>query len=333
MTGPLDGPRHDAGQGGDADQAALYAAIEVDRDLAFDVEQLGNKRKYWFTPHDEEDVRLLFKADERVAGGTDKLGLGEDWAEKIACEICQCLGIPHVQYELAIEKRSGVKGVVCRNIARSPVTLVLGNQLMLEHDPEYPAEDGKKYGVRQHTVDAVLAAVAKLEPPPEEFCEKLPPGIESAADIYIGYVMLDALVANQDRHHQNWGALRQRETRLAPTFDHGAALARNEPDEKRHRRMYGPDRGYSVENFIAKARSSFYSEATAKRPLRTLEAFQEFAARKPAAAQSWLTRLHEFSDDDARGIIRRIPADRMSAVTREFTLRLIQANQRRLLIE
>src|SRR5947208_3347766 len=54
-------------------------------------EQLGTKKKYWYMA---EDGRwMLFKAEER--------GYGEDWSEKIVCELAGLLGIPHVHYELA----------------------------------------------------------------------------------------------------------------------------------------------------------------------------------------------------------------------------------------
>ncbi len=65
-----------------------YPIHEVDRDLAERVEELGTKRKYWFRPRDVDEHGLLYKADERVAGGSDVVGTGEDWAEKIVCELC-----------------------------------------------------------------------------------------------------------------------------------------------------------------------------------------------------------------------------------------------------
>ena len=48
----------------------------------------------------------------------------------------------------------------------------------------------------------------------------------TASDVFVGFILLDAWFANQDRHHENWGALRDDVLRLAPTFDHGASLAR-----------------------------------------------------------------------------------------------------------
>ena len=296
-----------------------YPIIEVDRDLAYDVEQLGTKRKFWFRKSEAESVRWLFKAEERSTG--------EDWAEKIACELCELLGIPHVYYDLATETASGTPGVVCPNIVAPPLVLVLGNQLLFERDASYPAADEKKYGVRHHSIDLVVEALRKLELPPSEYCKSLPSGIDSALGVFVGFAMLDALIANQDRHHQNWGALRSNITMLAPTFDHGAALARNEPEHKRSLRLSGPDPNYNIQNFAKKANSSFYRSQDSKRPLGTLDAFREFAKSSPKNAEIWLERLKLLARDDFEAIIVKIPASRMSTITREFTIQLLEVNQ------
>jgi hypothetical protein len=304
---------------------SLFSVIEVDRESAYDLEQLGTKRKFWFRRSEDDSVRWLFKAEERETG--------EDWAEKIACELCERLGIPHAHYELAVESESRTPGVVCPNIAPPPLTLVLGNQLLFERDPAYPARDDRKYGVRQHSVDVVLEVIDKLHSPPTQYCQKLPEQIDSAVGVFIGYLMLDALIANQDRHHQNWGALRSDVSMLAPSFDHGAALARNEPEAKRKRRLHGPDPGYSIESFAGKARSSLYGPENTNRPLNTLAAFLRFADASPVSAKAWLTRLRSLTRDDIESIVGCIPESRMSTLTREFTVKLLLVNQRRLLGE
>lgn len=62
-----------------------YPIVEVDRDWALDVEQLGAKRKFWYRHGGAtKGDKWLFKADERVAGNQDRVGTGEDWAEKVA---------------------------------------------------------------------------------------------------------------------------------------------------------------------------------------------------------------------------------------------------------
>ena len=62
------------------------------------------------------------------------------------------IGLPHVEYELAAEydgEQYIRPGVVCENMAYKPVVLVLGNQLLLALDPQYP--QAQRFKVRQHT--------------------------------------------------------------------------------------------------------------------------------------------------------------------------------------
>lgn len=312
-----------------------FPIIEVDPELAQDMEQLGAKRKYWFH-RDDGDTKWLFKADERVAGSKSGetpsvVGIGEDWSEKIASEICTVLGLPHVRYEMAVEKGTEVPGVICPNIAAAPQILVLGNQLMLERDPAYPSDNELKYGVREHTVDAVLETLASLQRPPDTLCENLPESIRTAEDVFLGYTMLDALIANQDRHHQNWAAIREGDRKfLSPTFDHGAALARNEPDVKRQRRLQTNDERFGIAAFAAKARSSFYTTGS-KKAISTLEAFQQFAFRRPSAANVWIDRLSELTPRQFRSIVDRVPDGRMTDIAKDFTNELLQINLVRLL--
>ena len=184
----------------------MFPVFRIDSRRAEALEPLGTKRKFWFN---DGERRMLLKSEER--------GTGEDWAEKIACELCGLLGLPHVHYELAIETDGERPGVICESCAVRPVSLVLGNQLLLARDPSYPAEDLRKYKVRAHTVDAVSDVVAKLRLPPRAWISALPAGIETALDVFAGYIMLDAWIANQDRHHENWGALRRRRNALPRT--------------------------------------------------------------------------------------------------------------------
>jgi len=297
----------------------------IDRRRAQDVEPLGSKPKFWF--RDEGD-RFLFKADDR--------GTGEDWAEIVAAELCQRLGIPHVEYELAAEcegSRQVRPGVVCRNMSPPPKSLVLGNQLLLAFDPDYPHH--RRYRVQQHTIEAVSRILSTLGPPELEWMAGAPPGIRSALDVFVGYSMLDVWIANQDRHHENWGAIWTSQNSpsltLAPTFDHGAGLARNLTDSEREERLTTRDRNRTLPTFAAKGRSAFYESQTASRPLLLLEAFQRFSQRSPVAAKNWLERLSAVTRDQVAGILERIPTERMSACCRRFTLELLEFNRRRLL--
>ena len=299
----------------------MFPVIEVRSSMAEAVEYLGTKSKFWYR---EGDRQMLFKSEER--------GTGEDWAEKVACEFCRLLGLPHVRYEMAMDIEGQKPGVVCETITPPPLALAHGNQLLLAIDPDYPAESPARYRTREHTIDAVCDLVTLLHPPTAEWCGDLPAGVASAAGIFAGYLMLDAWIANQDRHHENWAAVWDGQSlHLAPTFDHGASLARNLSDEERYERLESRDRGRRIPHFASRARSAFYADRSASRPLSTFEAWREFARRVPGEANRWLERLGHIGPADIEEILDQVPPDRMSSICARFTLDLIIENQQRLL--
>jgi hypothetical protein len=161
----------------------------------------------------------------------------------------------------------------------------------------------------------------------------VPKGIASALDVFVGYAMLDAWIANQDRHHENWAALRDDELRLAPTFDHGAGLARNLTDDERNERVTTKDQNRGVPRFARRARSAFYREANDPWPLGTVDAFREFAVWAPAASEVWLRQLGRINKPTVERILREVPPTRMSSISLAFTLELLVVNQGRLLGE
>ncbi len=268
---------------------------------------------------------MLFKAEER--------GTGEDWAEKITCELSRRIELPHVDYELA-EEYDGDKylqpGVVCASCAAEDQDLVLGNQMLFFNDQDYPVAGPPRYKIREYTVAAVVNCVDLLDLP----FGPLPHGIETAMDVFVGYIALDAWVANQDRHHENWGALYsmvKEDFHLAPTFDHGASLARNLPDEERKDRLESKDEKRQVAHFAKRAISAFYGTPQDKKTLGTVEAFEMFAKAAPAAAQAWLNAIGRVTKAEMEAIIQEVPPGRMSPVARNFTLELMAINQQRLL--
>ena len=295
---------------------------------ASEVEQLGTKTKYWVRRPDGS--RYLFKAEEK--------GTGEDWAEKIACEIAATLHLPHVHYDLAHDVLHDVPGVVSDNFIRPGEMLVHGNELLMRHDPQYAGRYGSKQGVPGYTVAAVAEVLATLHPCPARFCEDLPPSIETALGTFIGYILLDALLANQDRHHENWAAIESGgKLWLSPAFDQGACLARNLTTEERHKRLTTNDRQQQIPHFAKRAKSEFMREPTddprASKKLKTREAWSAFAALDPAAAGVWLQQLTALDEGRVRLLISMVPPHRMNRTTREFTTRLIFENRRWLLEE
>jgi hypothetical protein len=200
--------------------------------------------------------------------------------------------------------------------------------MLLELDPLYPSQ--QRFKVCQHTVSAVAGALALLQPVSASWSAEIPSEVNSALDTFVGYVMLDAWIANQDRHHENWGAIAEALFRLAPTFDHGAALARNLTDSERRERLSTKDQNRSLAAFVMKGRSAFYASDADKKPLSTLDAFLSFAEMSPVATQAWTQRLFAVSSEQIQSILDRVPGNRISDVGRDFTQALLLENQRRL---
>ena len=296
----------------------MYPVIRVTQP-ADAPEQLGTKKKYWYKADDGR--WMLFKAEER--------GYGEDWSEKIVCELAGLLGIPHVHYDLARDTTADEPGVVSAQLLVLGEALVHGNSLLQVLDPAYP-----KHVVRvpAHTVDVVYRAVRMLALPGPRWATKLPPNMTTGVEVFSGYLMLDAWVANQDRHHENWAAIwTGNALTLAPSYDHGAALARNVSDEEKAARLATKDAGYAVAAFARRAGSRLFNSATDTRPLGALEAFKQFSAPIPGAADAWRDRLRAVDEAAVSAILSQVPPDRLSSVCRDFTLHLLMENRNRIL--
>jgi len=297
-----------------------FSVLRVDREQAISMESVGSKRKFWFS---HKHKRLIFKAEERETG--------EDWAEVVSAELCELLGLPHVKYELAqefFEDNYKFPGVVSERLITWSESLILGNALLLVQDPSYPTSQRRK--VRQHSRLAVTDAVWNFRPPRGE--ELMPEACRTAGGAFIGYLLLDAWIANTDRHHENWGVVWDGDVfRLASTFDHGAALAHNLLDEERVERMTTKDRNRTVQAFAERGESALYLSDDEAKPMKLLEAFEVFAEYAPEAGRAWLERLSRIGLDDLAKIVDRVPDERITTTCRDFTLKLLEINQRRLL--
>ncbi len=162
-----------------------------------------------------------------------------------------------------------------------------------------------------------------------------PPEIASAVSVFVGYLLLDALVGNQDRHHENWGLIisTERGLTLAPTFDHASSLGRNETDENRIERLATKDKGHSMQAYVTRARSGLYKTHTSKRSMTTLGAFLEGAKIDTNSGRYWLERLTALQPHVFREMLDQIPDDWMSPAARDFAFAMLEINRHRLIAE
>ncbi len=291
---------------------------------------MGSKPKFWY--YNVALGRCLYKLS--------RPGTGEDWAEKVAAELANLLGLPHARVELATWRDS--RGTISPSFVPRGDALIHGNEILLAVVPGYPGcRPGSRnfYRVPQHTLEVVLRILeAGFIAPPRGWT--LPPGVTNAVDVFVGYLLLDAWIGNTDRHHENWafvGHLAELEPRekyesyLAPTYDHASSLGRNEPDERRQQRLTTKDAGFSVKAYVEKATSAFYAKTGDERPLTTFDAFAGAARRYPEAARAWLDQLAGLGAEVIESIFDRLPDDRISEAGAAFAKEILVLNRQRLI--
>lgn len=294
---------------------APYEVRRVPSKALREDEYLGTKFKFWFAPPEAPARRVLFKRGRP----------NEDWSEKLATEVAHRLGLPAAEVDLA--ELDGAPGIVSPSFLQAGDTLFHGNELLLGVRPGY--ESGRRYHVAEHSVEAVFEALAAVGAEPGPGAPRPFEGY-SAADQFVGYLMLDALVANTDRHHENWGVVQRGPLRfLAPTYDHASSLGRSERLERVERRLEGSDPRVTVEAWVERGRSAFYAPGADRRPLGPKEAFARGAALRPEGARYWLSRLAALPEDAFAPILRRVPAERISDLHRRFAARILDCNRRR----
>lgn len=294
----------------------FYPIIPIPGDAPVQLEQQGTKTKYWLCLNEQQH---LFKIGRE--------NTGENWAEKVTCELCALLGLPHAHYEFAV--RMDIKGVLTKTIVPTDGRLVMGNELLAEIHSTYPAQ--KNYKVQDHTLGRIVALLNNPEillpmdwQPPSD-------AIHNAVDVFLGYLLLDAWIANQDRHHENWGLIHHNEIYLAPTYDHAASLGQNESDAKRKELLTTKDSGRHITHYVKKARSAVYLKKSEKKALLTLCLFQLLAAKRPKAAKVWLQRLGDISPEQCQNVFNRVPPSEISETAIEFAMKLLELNKKRLL--
>lgn len=285
-----------------------YPIVQVKPEWVVNSEDMGSKIKVWYRQSDNA-TKWLFKYP--------RPDTGEHWAEKIAAEVASVLGVKHAKVELA--ELQGERGSVTESFARGGRTLWHGNQLLEAIIVGYNPE--KRFQQSHHTLENIWKVM-------ENIFERHGDKKRAIAE----YAVLDALIGNTDRHHENWGVLVQRKSGVwmgfvAPSFDHASSLGRELNDPRRNLLL----KENRVGHYAEKGRGAIYwsgGEARAPSPLE----LARLAARN---YPKFFRRIGErFANMDERcfeRIINRIPSDWMSQSERMFALALMRYNYGNLL--
>lgn len=286
----------------------LYPIIKIES--KDEIEQLGTKEKYWIH-YAETNQKKLFKIG--------RTNTGENWAEIVACEIGKHIGLPVAIYELA--EYNSKLGTISTNFVQNDERLIHGNELLIKIDKSYPHD--RYYKVREYKLDTVLVLISRLERV-ESF------ELANALDYFIGYIVFDCLIANQDRHHENWGFIveKNQKVRLAPSFDHASGFGCKVLKDEATQRLQTKDQKYTIEAFCKRAKTPFYDKNS--KQLSTIDACRVLTKHDKKSFCKWVERIVKIDESFYKEIFEQIPNKFIEEYEKVFAIEILKENAKRI---
>lgn len=243
----------------------------------------------------------------------------EDWAEYVATRVGELLYLPVAGIELAV--RRGRRGVISPSfVPDRALPPTFGNELLFRDDPRYPLD--AKGEVPGYRVERCLELLREYRPPDGSAAMFV-----SASDAFAGYLLLDALVANTDRHHENWSVLQHHGgSYLAPCYDLGTCLGFQLTNTERRERLETNDRNRTVHAWSEAGRSRTFET----RPNLVDAAVQALESASEQARTLLVERLVQLEDAHLQQIVQAVPTDRMSPWAGTFATQVLRINRDRL---
>ena len=295
----------------------VFQVLESGIDPEDEPERLGSKRKFWFRR--EDGVRCLFKFPRH--------DFGEHWAEKVAAEVAGLIGVQCAEVQLA--RFGDVLGTQSSAFAEPEWLRVHGNEVMVEGIPGYDGSRG--YGRGDHSIRNIASAVSR-------WAERHDLDPQSILGELASYAILDGLIGNTDRHHENWMFFYHPELRsyqLAPSYDHGSSLGRELQDVSRRVSRSRSDILASdrVLNYLLGGGSprGVYIRSDSPKAPSPLVAARLLCRWHPDVARPWLERLEAATERAFRNVIDRVPDEFISPVARDFAHRTLTVSREELL--
>ena len=312
-------------------------------------ESKGTRTKFWVTLSDQE-VRWLLKIP--------RPNTGEHWAEKIAAEVGRLIGVDCAQVELARCVEQAVFAVSSDQPQEQPPTQPTEGDLLATicksffpdeyvDDTDYhflqgwevlqfAVEDydsGRRFGQRDHNVKNITVALAQLMG-----LQGMNPGMnpmprwDYALEALASYALLDGLIGNTDRHHENWMvacvyAHGDMMVEIMPSFDHASSLGRELTDDKRHRILESD----AVLRYVYRGRGGVYVDTGRKRAPSPLHLARLLCRWRPTFTRRTLDRIQSVSEHEIRTAIQRVPDEFMSDLAKEFACRVVMTGRQELL--
>ncbi|PRO66357.1 HipA domain-containing protein [Alkalicoccus urumqiensis] len=248
----------------------------------------GTREKYWLKPDTGEDKRYLFKVP--------KVSNGEIWAEKVSSELGKELHLKMMHVEFAEQKER--KGVILENFISNTEVMADGGEILSSILDEF-----NPWSLEQYSIENIITSLQ-------------PYNLEKD---FIALCFFDSLIANQDRHCENWAiVLGHGSPVFSPIYDNGASLGFNAGHQKlekliKDERMF---KGFTN-------RSKTLIEVEGKKKPKVLELLNYLNVHYPSYTKDEISRIESMDPARLRDILNNVPVEVMSDLEKEWVVKLV----------
>lgn len=239
---------------------------------------------------------------------------GRNWTEKVAYEIGKSMELPIARYELAVlssefrseefSKNSSSIGIITPNYKEKDIFYQPSEDVIFETLGRYP------YNFNEETKFIIDEKIGT----PSNY--KMPEKINDGADLWTGYIIFDALIANKDRHGKNWEIIsdKQGNKNLAPLFDSGMSLGMTLGGRLEKEADLTPEKHMTTE-------TSYFGEYHR-------ELVEKVIKLRPVASAVWLNKVSRITPTKIEKIIDSLPHSHINDAERKFAKELVKYNRR-----
>lgn len=217
---------------------------------------------------------------------------------------------------MELAKRGDIEGCISRNVIPDGWSLYSGDSLLADIEGYVPCGEDRKLRERSgHNLTNIAGLLEGCGGPPLGEC-----GQWTAFEVFAGYLVFDAWIANTDRHAVNWGRVqRGRERRLASSFDHGSALGSGSTPASIAAALD------DIPSWCARGNAVRFEYG---RSMTLVEIANNAVALAGGHASQWLLRLAALAPGQWQAVLGNVPD--LSVEARTFMNRALMENQRRL---
>ena len=277
---------------------------------------------------------------------------GEHWAEKVVAEVGHLIGVPCANVELVRPdwqptlaqlptKWQPTPAYSLGTICESFVSDKGGPEITgEEHHYYYHGSEilqvifegynaTLKFNQREHSIKNIVTGMATLM----DIGGYNPmPFWDEELKTLASYALLDGIVGNTDRHHDNWMVAviydgGDMKIVILPSFDHASSLGRELTDDKRESILTAN----SMLDYIRRGRGGVFVNSRRRRALPPLRLAQLLCRWAPAFTRETCDRIEEASEGALAEVVNRVPEAAMSASAKKFAIELIVTSRAELL--